>query len=56
MIVHSAVIVVAQTSYFVSSEAMLSLSLYFVVKVSDEKTGKVSAMVNGVQNFGWLSL
>ena len=26
--------------------------MYFVVRVSDEKTGKVSIMVNGWQNLG----
>ena len=30
--------------------------LYFVGKVFDENTGKVSTRVNGWQYFGWMSI
>ena len=33
-----------------------SMFLYFVCKVSDEKTGKVSTRVNGWQYFRWMSI
>ena len=39
------------------SEAMLALiSVYFVGKVFDENTGKVSTRVNGWQYFWWISI
>ena len=39
------------------SEAMLALiSVYFVGKVFDENTGKVSTRVNGWQYFRWISI
>ena len=36
--------------------AMLALSIYFVGKVSDEKTGNVSTRVTGWQYLRWMSI
>ena len=38
------------------SEAMVAKFLYFVGKVFDENTGKVSTRVNGWQYFRWMSI
>ena len=38
------------------SEAMLALDFSTLLVVFDEKTGKVSTMVNGWQYFRWMSI
>ena len=50
-------VVVPVTSVEVTcSEAMLAQSLYFIGKISDEKTCKISTRVNGWQYFRWMSI